>query len=555
MTPRTESRKGQRLVRSLSLAIALFSFAPPMPPALRAQQMDHSSHHSGPVPYEILDRPVLLRSGIGTEHQKVSTSSAQAQAFYDQGLAYLHSYVWIESARSFYQALRLDPNLAMAYVGMADAYIGLQDVPSARTAWNKAAALREHMNDSERAWLNIRERELDYLENNGDGEKYTAYQKAVDDAIAASPRDPWLRVQRGLAAEASPFTHGQASGAETLTFYKQALSLDPKNLAALHYSIHANENLGQIKDALDESAVYARIAYAIPHAHHMHGHELMRVGRTEEAIQEFLKAKQLEDDYYRTEKIPAKYDWHHAHNLQLLAMNYELLGQDKAAEALLRQAFALPASTEFLAYNRKIWPEFLINRGHFEGALSASRELAESEWPMARVAGHSLAGQALLGLNRPDEAKRELVLAEEDTGHLPDRIAAAIPYPGLLRADILMREGQLQESEAIYLQVVKSMLAMPGPDGWITSVFALESIARDARQAGDWQLAQFTAEQMIERDPYYAGGHFALGLVAEHAGEIAGARSMFAEAEKLWSHGDGDLPELVIANEKLAAPH
>ena len=86
--------------------------------------------HQAPSPsaaLEIATRPVPLRTGIGTAHDPVGTASKQAQAFYDQGLAYLHSYVWIEAARSFRQALRSDPHLGMADVGLADAYIGLQD--------------------------------------------------------------------------------------------------------------------------------------------------------------------------------------------------------------------------------------------------------------------------------------------------------------------------------------------------------------------------------------------------------------------------------------------
>jgi len=75
----------------------------------------------------LLDRPVPLRQGIGKVHEAVTTSSPEAQGFYDQGLAYLHSFVWIEAARSFHQALRLDPSLAMAFLGLSDAYIGLQD--------------------------------------------------------------------------------------------------------------------------------------------------------------------------------------------------------------------------------------------------------------------------------------------------------------------------------------------------------------------------------------------------------------------------------------------
>src|ERR1700676_67893 len=89
-------------------------------PFAGAQEAEHTAHAAGPVPREILDRPVPLRSGIGTVHQKISTSSPEAQSFYDQGLAYVHSFVWIEAIRSFHQALRAEPKLAMAYLGLAD---------------------------------------------------------------------------------------------------------------------------------------------------------------------------------------------------------------------------------------------------------------------------------------------------------------------------------------------------------------------------------------------------------------------------------------------------
>ena len=520
---------------------------------LAAQHLGHDgSGGSACVPETILELPITIHAGTGSTHQKVTTSSARAQEFYDQGLAYLHSYVWIDAARSFHQALRLDPHLAMAYLGLADASIGLQDVPAARSAWEKSQALQSYMSDGERRWLTIRDREIAYLES-PDAEKYAAYRQAIDDAIKASPSDPWLLVQRGLAAEASPFTHGQASGAGSVVFYKKALAIDPKNLAAFHYEIHANENLGNIEAALEQSTTYARLAYAIPHAHHMRGHELMRLGRTEEAIREFQKANELEEEYYRAEKIPPQYDWHHAHNLQLMALNYEVLGQMSNAESLFRRAFALPAYTEFLAYNRRAWPEFLIGRGRYKEALDACRELAGSKWPMARVAGHTLAGEAELGMNQLKDAEEELTLAEQDAQGIPEHLLAALPYPAALRAAIQLRKGETKEGERIYIDVEQSALSMPGPDGWITALFLLDSIARDARQADDWPLAQYTAEQMIKHDPYYAGGHFAIGLVAEHAGETDGAREMFSQAEKLWSHADSNLSELKLAREELKA--
>ena len=64
----------------------------------RARQSEHA--HPAPssaVALDLAQRPVTLRTGIGSAHDPVSTSSKQAQAFYDQGLAYLHSYVWVEA--------------------------------------------------------------------------------------------------------------------------------------------------------------------------------------------------------------------------------------------------------------------------------------------------------------------------------------------------------------------------------------------------------------------------------------------------------------------------
>ncbi|PYT76890.1 MAG: hypothetical protein DMG42_03675, partial [Acidobacteria bacterium] len=153
-------------------------------PASSTLQSGHQGHQaSGPVPREILERPVALRSGIGTLHEKVTTSSQEAQAFYDQGLAYVHSYVWIEAIRSFHQALRLDPNMAMAFLGLTDAYIGLHDPATARAAFERAKALAPKVSKREQMWIAIRDRELDYLESNEDPDKYVAYRKSISGAL------------------------------------------------------------------------------------------------------------------------------------------------------------------------------------------------------------------------------------------------------------------------------------------------------------------------------------------------------------------------------------
>jgi tetratricopeptide (TPR) repeat protein len=508
---------------------------------VRAQAQHEAHEATGLVPREILERPVPLRQGIGKVHEEVTTLSPEAQAFYDQGLAYLHSFVWIEAARSFHQALRLDPSMAMAFLGLSDAYIGLQDFQGSRAAFEKAQSLAAKASEKEHARLVIRARQLDYLQDSGNLQKYFAYRQAITDALAANPNDPWLWILRGFADEGTPLAHGQGGGVDTIAFYETALAFSPGNFAAHHYLAHTLENHGPAEKALQESEEYMRLAPAIPHAHHMHGHNLRRLGRTEEAIQEFLKARELEDTYYRTENIPAQFDWHRAHNLQLLAMSYQALGQMKAAEEAFRSAFSLPVYTDFAEFNRRAWPEFLLERGRAEEALAASQELVKGRWAMGRFAGHSLAGRALLAMDRLEDARSELALAEREMEQLPVTVIKTLQDTVMLRAEILLREKNWDKGNALMEQVEEQIVAVPGPDAWSEALFQLDSIARMARETGDWDLAEYTARKMVKHDPSYAGGYFASGLVAQHQGDTSTARQAFATAEKLWSKADADV--------------
>ncbi len=77
-----------------------------------ARQTDHAHRRAcrPPSALELAQRPVPIRDGHRLRARRRRRHRLQeAQAFYDQGLAYLHSYVWIEAARSFNQALRIDP--------------------------------------------------------------------------------------------------------------------------------------------------------------------------------------------------------------------------------------------------------------------------------------------------------------------------------------------------------------------------------------------------------------------------------------------------------------
>src|SRR5581483_5677179 len=66
-------------------------------------------------------RPVTLMSGLGDLHHPVSTNKPEAQQFFDQGLRLIYAFNHDEAARSFQHAGELDPKLAMAWWGVAEA--------------------------------------------------------------------------------------------------------------------------------------------------------------------------------------------------------------------------------------------------------------------------------------------------------------------------------------------------------------------------------------------------------------------------------------------------
>lgn len=59
-----------------------------------------------------------------------------------------------------------------------------------------------------------------------------------------------------------------------------------------------------------------------------------------------------------------------------------------------------------------------------------------------------------------------------------------------------------------------------------------------------WPQPLTTADEMIRMDKYYAGGYFAKATAERHDRDAADAARDFAQARRLWSRGDADLPRL-----------
>src|SRR5215207_5501598 len=106
-------------------------------------------------------RTILFEDGLGQVDHPVSTANAEAQKFFNQGLAYLFAFNHDEGVASFKRANELDPNMAMAYWGMSLGQGANYNDPGnterfglAYVNLQKALELAPKAGEAERAYIN-----------------------------------------------------------------------------------------------------------------------------------------------------------------------------------------------------------------------------------------------------------------------------------------------------------------------------------------------------------------------------------------------------------------
>ncbi len=534
----------------------LFCLAAAVPRA-GAQPASHDAeaacHVHGPagyLPLDVLEKPITLRGDVGRIDDPVTTKSAEAQSFYNQGVAYLHSYVWIDAARSFNQALRLEPGLAMAHIGLFRALANTEDLPGAERELQKAQALQASASDRERRRIEVTAKHLEALKDLTNALKHDAYKKAIEDALAANPEDAELWLLRGNAEEATADGRGQRGRAGSIAFYESALARSSDNFAAHHYLIHSYENIGRNQEAEKQGERYASLASGIPHAHHMWGHDLRLLGKIDSAIEQFEIANELEKRWYRNDGLDPSLDWHRPHNLDLLSRSLQYKGRMVEAERYIREAMELTPTTMYAGAQQKMLSDFLIARGRNGEALTAAQAMQKSEWSLVRLEGHVLAGRSLLAMNKVGDARGELDAADKEAPTAEKAVAGPILFHrlvddqlGELRGEVLLRGDEKERANTLLRQAAGSLASHRGADA-LAELYLLEHIARIAREQGQWELARDMSRLMMDFDSSYFGAHYAAGRVAEHDGDAAKARQEMAAARELWKHADPGLAEL-----------
>jgi len=514
---------------------------------------------AGYIPRDVLQLPITLRNNVGHVDDPVTTSVPEAQAFYNQGVACLHNYVWIDAARSFNQALRLDPQLAMAHVGLFRVFINVNDLSAAAEEVRKAQALQTSITDRERGRIEVTAKHLEARQDLQNHAKHETYKQALDAALNSHPEDVELWLLRGNAEEPAADGRGQRGKSGSIAFYMAALAYSPDNFAAHHYLTHSYEAIGRNQDAEIHGRRYAQLADGVPHAHHMWGHDLRLVGKIDAAIEQFEIANQLEKNWYKADGLDPSLDWHRPHNLDLLSRSLQHEGRMNEAERYIREAAQLKPPTAYAAYGKKMLPDFLLARGRAEEALASATEMQKFQYALGRLEGHVLAGRAFLALNKVEEASVQLTAAEKEIPEARKDFNGVVTFERFageeldeLRGELLLRSSARKQATDLLSATANALSSRRGADA-LEELYLLEHIARIAREQQQWELAQQAVALMIAFDPNYFGAHYAAALVAQHSGDTAKTKEEFASAKKLWTYADPGLPELAQLNATLRA--
>jgi len=320
-----------------------------------APKADACAPPPGSVPPSL---PAKLLDGQGRIDFKITTRSAEAQAFFNQGVAQMHSFWAREAERSFLQAAKLDseapmPQWGIAMVAAGDYRPGFQldliagAAPKSRkrtgqprggearavAAAKKAMQLAEapgKATEVEKAYIAAvaARRDLTARDPNA------GYVRALRELISKHPKEAEARSYLALHLMSGfvlPGKKPRAGSSEAVEILRALLTEAPEHPGVHHYVIHGWEGSTFAKDAWPSCKRYGELANNIPHGLHMPGHIYAQTGRWDDAVKSFDDAARNEVYWMKQDSLAG--NQHHGHNVHFLATSYSFSGQfDKAME-------------------------------------------------------------------------------------------------------------------------------------------------------------------------------------------------------------------------------
>ena len=377
--------------------------------------------------YEDDSKPYApLFENMGNYEYPVTTSSKQAQVFFNQGLKLTYAFNHAEAHRSFMEAARLDPKCAMAYWGAAYALgPNINDpIPDTERKTNAYQAVQKAMELSK----DVSKKEEDLIialsTRYGADAAYdidthnTKYMEAMTKVVKKYPKDADIQTLYTAAImNTMPWNYwdsghpnpGTLEGKKAL---ETAISINPDHPGAHHYYIHLVE-LPQPDLAVPSADKLGSLIPAAGHLVHMPAHIYFRVGRYEDAAKANVQAIAADEDYISQCLSQGMYPLsYYPHNIHFLWSAASFLGDSKTAIASAKktaekvpvsQLMSLPFLQDFYTTPMLSYVRF----GKWNEILTIPNP--GIDYQHVKLIWHYARGIAFVHKNNLEKAREELV--------------------------------------------------------------------------------------------------------------------------------------------------
>jgi tetratricopeptide (TPR) repeat protein len=506
--------------------------------------------------------------GLGEFHREISTHSAEAQRYFDQGMRLLWAFNHDESTRSFARAAAIDPDCASCFWGVA-LTVGpnynqpMMAEPRAKVAWaalqsaERLAPLATPIERALIAALATRYRGPTALDPSS--ESMAAYAVAMRGVAQRFPAD--LDVQT-LFAESMMNVNAwklwsadgkPADGTEEIVAtLESVLQRDPRHPGANHYYIHAVEASPHPEKAVAAAERLGNMMPAAGHLVHMPAHILQRVGRYEDAAQANRSAALADGEYLRRTRPPDYYPMYVGHNYSFLAYSTAMEGRraetlaamqgyrDSVPDSVMLMMPGIDwyAGERYLALVRfGMWDAMMA-----EPAPNPELPLLTAGYVFGRTMAFAATGHAA-------DAKAGLVRLERLSAETPAGTAAGLNSArevlavavAIARARIAASEGRNADAQALLRTAValEDALAYDEPSDWFFPARHLLGVQllRD-RNAAD---AERVYREDLRRNPENGWSLYGLSQALKAQGKGAAAKAATARFQRAWRHADVEL--------------
>lgn len=546
--------------------------------------------HTIPSP-EQLPAPVHM-TGIGNSHIAVK-ATPEAQIWFDQGLTLLHDFWDYESAKAFEQALRVDPQCAMCFWGLAQAegFRSGKRSSYGEQALAQAVLLKKHASSTDKLYIEAANAAKAAKEDDK-----SAQVAILRQLVRRQPHDPQPRVFLAEALGDGYDDQGEPKPGtkEEIAMLEAVLKDAPNDSAANHYWIHAMEPSNQPERAIPSAALLASLAPTSGHMVHMPGHIYYRTGDYAAADKWFSASTATDERYMAQQHVGPDDDWNYVHNMMYGIANLMEQGRLTEANALsdrlagargeLTATLYIWSSRDAVARVSRRLP-VALRTADWDGVLSlletaslgesnktanlrflkselrsfatGMRALDRNDLPVAQSASESMDAALWRAQQDADDSKDSQASKKDKTASLtepidPDSLSEplrkALSIASLeLRAGILLAEGKPESAKALYGLAVaaEKALGYHEPPSYIRPVSETEGAA--LLRAKDYAGAKKAYEAALAQRPNSGFELFGIARAEELGGHPAEAKAAYVAFLKAWPNADPSLGEVTHA--------